>query len=340
MLSILPLVLLLVYPNVHQITHAIIIHHCQTTHAQTSHNMSGNKQAEATADALPSYDQTTAARSGGAWTPQKQQPTIESPFNFPTDAPPSYAQAKPFEQPVALPQERPDAKAPFLSAYPPSLEMYGITAGTWHAFVHTINGFLTASVGDKAVSHAADMARHVGSVPKQFGQATASHARTVRHDIADKARAGNYVGAGFGVIGGAISLPVGTALRAVGAVVSLPFAAINAAASKPKTPRERATAYVGAANKDWFHPRQLHAGILDSSEVAHLVHATPDATVSGANEKRASGTAAQMSVLGQWLAPVVVGDDAAHVSLNLTTDTLWLVVTHGIEPDTAGATKK
>ncbi|TLD19203.1 hypothetical protein PspLS_09802 [Pyricularia sp. CBS 133598] len=293
--------------------------------------MSANKQAEPTADAPPTYDQTTAnsSASASASTPEKQQPSIESPFNFPTDAPPSYAQVKPIERPIALPQERPDAKAPFLSAYPPSLQMYGITAGTWHAFVHTINAFLTASVSDKAVSHAADMARQVGNVPKHFGQATASHARNVGHDIADKARAGNYVGAGFGVIGGAISLPVGTALRAVGAVVQLPFAALNAVATKPKTPRERATAYVGAANKDWFHPRQLHASILDSSEVAHLVHATPNVIVNSANEKRASGSVAQMSVLSQWLAPVVVGDGAEHVSLNLTTNTLWLVVTHG-----------
>ncbi|TLS26918.1 hypothetical protein PpBr36_03973 [Pyricularia pennisetigena] len=303
--------------------------------------MSANKQAGARPDSPPSYDQTTAACSASTSTPEKQQPSIESPFNFPTDTAPSYAQAKPIQRPVALPQGQPDAKAPFLSAYPPSLQMYGITAGTWHAFVHTISAFLRASVSDKAVSHAADMARQVGNVPKHFGQATASHARTVGHGIADKARAGNYVGAGFGAISGAISLPVGTAIRAVGAVVQLPFAALNAAATKPKTPRERATAYVGAANKDWFHPRQLHASILDSSELAHLVHATPDAIVRSADENRASGSAAQMDALSQWIAPVIVGDDADCVSLNLATDnTLWLVVTHGVEPVTEGAIKK
>jgi hypothetical protein len=303
-----------------------------------------DKQAEAAAEALPSYESTTAGgpgTAGLATETSRQQPSVEAPFNFPTDAPPSYAHATPIERPVALPQTRPDAAAPFVAAYAPSLQAYGIPAGTWHAFVQTINAFLTASVGDQAVSHAADMARHVGHVPKRFGKATAHHARDVGHDIAAKARAGNYVGAGIGVLAGAITLPVGTAFRAVGAVVSLPFAAVNAVAAKPRTPRDRATAYVGAANKDWFHPRHLHATILDTAELAQLVHAPgPDALLSRAAEQRAGGPAAQLSVLGSWLAPVEMGPAAADVSLNLAPASLWLVVTHGVEPAPEGATKK
>ena len=39
-----------------------------------------------------------------------------------------------------------------------------------------------------------------------------------------------------------------------------------------KTPKERAEAYAIAANKDWFHKRTLHAEMMNTVQLAQLLH--------------------------------------------------------------------
>ncbi len=287
----------------------------------------------------PSYDGGDAGEASSSRAPPPVQhsvsegarslkPTITSPFNFPTQpvSPPytdaSSSQGPGIEKPIAIPQSKPDPAAPFLPAYPPILLRYGITSGTWHSFLETLSAFLTATVSDRAIAHAADVGKHVGNVPKSFGKETVQHAKSVGRNIKEHAVSGNVVGAAFTTVGGIISLPVATAFRAAGAVISLPFSAASAAARRPQTPRERAVLYTAAANKDWFAARGLNAQLLDLYQVASLLHMTPaDMLALAGPEKDApsilgalSGHIAELEIQGST--PVVLGGG-----------TLWLVIT-------------
>ena len=164
-------------------------------------------------------------------------PTADSPFDFPSYEPPpafttvsssgSSSGPPPLQRPIAIPQIAPNKTEPFLDAYAQPLLQYGVTPESWRSFLSTMSAFLAAKVSEQAISHAADIGRHVTDVPKRFGKDVVAHAKGIGHDIRDSAKDGNYVGAAVGVVRGAIGIPVGTALRAVGATVSLPFTAIR-----------------------------------------------------------------------------------------------------------------
>ncbi|KAH6643381.1 hypothetical protein BKA67DRAFT_542340 [Truncatella angustata] len=253
-------------------------------------------------------------------------PTIASPFNFPADIPaPAYTQSStPVQKPIAIPQLSPDATAPFLHAFAPSLLAHGIPDQTWTSFLDTMSAFLAAKVTDRAVSHAADVAKEVGNVPKRFGKNVASHAKSIGRNISDRAKKGNIVGAAFGVIGGAISLPVSTAIGAVGAVVSLPGTAANAVAQNPRTPRERAAVYAAVANKDWFGPRHLHAQLLDTYELARLLGVSSNEILEGALQGKSADAETQLRSLRTHLSDLQLDQ---HTTLRLGERTLWLVIT-------------
>ncbi|KAK8050091.1 hypothetical protein PG994_011821 [Apiospora phragmitis] len=271
---------------------------------------------------------STVSDSGG------QGLTPSEPFNFPTgDAlPPSYSPPTPpgGQRPIAIPQSSPDKTAPFLQAYPPSLLSYGIPNNTWTSFVKTTNAFLTAKVGDQAIQHAADMGRKISDLPKRYGKETVAQAKQIGRNVSGQAKKGNYISAGMGALGSAIALPVGTALRIVGAAVTLPFAMAGSIAAKPKTPRERAAAYVAAANGRWFHGRGLDARLLDSEELADAVGLAPGRMADLAREHRKGGAQAQMADLGEWIADVEVGAAESIVTLDWGARTLWLVVFAGV----------
>ncbi|KAH8745696.1 hypothetical protein F5883DRAFT_634056 [Diaporthe sp. PMI_573] len=228
-------------------------------------------------DALPAYSDEPS-----------QGPTAESPFNFPSDVPaapaPTYLTASPLttsaglQRPIAIPQITLDKTAPFLDAYVPPLLQYGITPLSWRSFLSTMSAFLAAKVSEKALSHAVDMGRYV-------------------------VYNGNFVGAAFGVVGGAISLPIVTAACAVGAVASLPGVAIGAVTQKPQTPRERAAAYVAAATRRWLEARGL---LLD------IAHVSADQSAAG-----------QIGALRAWIGELRIFTGS---TLNLGADTLWLVI--------------
>ncbi|KAK8055745.1 hypothetical protein PG993_000972 [Apiospora rasikravindrae] len=280
---------------------------------------SPSAQASSSAADLPG---STVSDCGG------QGPTPSEPFNFPTgDAlPPSYSPPTPSggQRPIAIPQSSTDKAAPFLQAYPPSLLSYGIPNNTWASFVKTTNAFLTAKVGDQAIQHAADMGRKIGDVPKWFGKETVAQAKQIRRDVSDQAKKGNYAAAGMGALGGSIALPVGTALRF------------------PRTPRERAAAYVAAANGKWFHGRGLDARLLDSEELAEAVGLSAGRMADLALEHRKGGAQGQMSALEEWIADVEVSAAESIVTLDWGAKTLWLVIFSGVPAvtETAKRTRK
>ncbi|KAI0882247.1 uncharacterized protein GGS22DRAFT_195980 [Annulohypoxylon maeteangense] len=311
--------------------------------------MARSKEEEAKGEALPAYSEfpdpsslptqpeTSASASTSAPTPASaptNAPTLASPFNFPSDSDlPTYTATAEtiLHKPLAIPQTTPDPKSPFLNTYSPLLLRHGVTPETWSSFLLTLSGFLAATVSDKAVSHAAQMARHVGQVPKRFGKETLAHAKSTGRAIADSARKGNYIGAAtHTIIGGGVWLPVATAVRAVGAAVSLPFAVLGATVEDPKTPRERAEAYACAANAKWLHRRGLEAHLLETTELAPVLGLGVEEMLGLARGAKDRGAKAQLAALGAYVADVEV---KGEVGLELGAITFWLVVTQKPEDE-------
>ncbi|KAK5993307.1 hypothetical protein PT974_06736 [Cladobotryum mycophilum] len=259
-------------------------------------------------------------------------PTIHSPFDFPTfeTAPPIYSNSAPASgsgggapKPIAFPQVKPDGKSPFLPAYSPVLLSYGITDATWKSFLDTISAFLTAKVSDRAVSHASDIAQHMGKAPTQFGKSVVSHAKAIGNDIATNAKRGNVMGVVASTIGGAISLPMATAFGAVGTVLALPGSAIGAITKKPRTPLERAATYAAVANEKWFHERGLHAQLYDTNQVAQLIGMSGDQLLETVRATKEGDASRQLGVLQPHIEALEVQEGA---TLQLERPTLWLVI--------------
>ncbi|KAI1392674.1 uncharacterized protein F4822DRAFT_137519 [Hypoxylon trugodes] len=289
-----------------------------------------SKEAEARGDALPSYEDASGPSSFahiGQEDAPMQGPSLASPFNFPSDSNlPSYT-ASPTtteqQRPIAIPQLKPDFTSPFLDAYTQILLRHGVTEDTWVAFLRTLSGFLAATVSEKAISHAAEIGQHIGDVPKRFGKETLAHIKHTGHNISDSAKKGNYIGAATRVVGGAIALPVATAIRAAGAVVSLPFAAIGAVTKDPKTPRERAVAYAAAANVKWLHSRGLEAHLLDTAELGHNLGLPLNELLQLGRANKDADAAGKLALLGTHIAELKVRMAA---NLEIGANTLWLVV--------------
>ncbi|KAI0837171.1 hypothetical protein F5Y06DRAFT_272137 [Hypoxylon sp. FL0890] len=292
--------------------------------------MASSKEQEAKGDALPAYEEVPSPSSANAGQAEASShgPSIASPFNFPSDThlPPAYQATETVERrPIAIPQITPDPKSPFLNAYSQALLGHGVTPETWSGFLQTLSGFLAATVSEKAVSHAAEVGRHIGDVPKRFGKATLAHAKETGHYISDSAKKGDYIGAAMRtIIGVGVSLPVATAVRAAGAVVSLPFAALNAVTRDPKTPKERAVAYAAAANVKWLHRRGLQATLLDTAELSQVLGVGVDEFLQSTRASKDVGAAGQLAALGSYIAEL---DVRTLGPLELGVGTFWLVVT-------------
>ena len=209
-------------------------------------------------------------------------PTADSPFQFPTGAslppysppsgsPPQAGPSAPSTKLIAVPQTEPSPTAPFLPAFPPSLLRHGIVQQTFLSFLETLAAFLAAKVSDRAVAHAADVASQIGLGPKSHFKHVVGHGRDVFRGIGTHAKKGNVGGVISGLISGAVTLPITTALGLTGAVTSLPAHTISAVTKKPLTGRQRAEAYVAVANKDWFNKRGIEAALADSGDVTELL---------------------------------------------------------------------
>lgn len=265
-------------------------------------------------------------------------PTITSPFNFPkyskddsaADAsPPVYdnigasSSSKAAPRPIAFPQVSPDPDSAFLPAYAPVLLSYGITEQTWRSFLATISAFLTAKISDRALSHATDVAAHIGEKHKNLGKNVIARAKSIGKNVARDAKQGNIIGAAVGLIGGSISLPITTAVGFVGTTLALPGSAMNAVSKKPKTPYERAATYAAVANEEWLHMRGLHALLFDSAGLAHHLGLSLDGLLSKAREVKGIEATGQMSALEPLIAGLEIDEGTV---LELKTQTLWLVL--------------
>lgn len=278
-------------------------------------------------DPAPAYDESDTAGI----------PSITAPFHFPAESelPPYSAAAEasssapggssssPHMKPIAIPQAQPDPTAAFVTAYAPTLLNYGITEETWRPFLETVSAFLTAKVSDKAVSHAADVARSIGDAPKSFGKHVGSHVKSVGKNIATQAKKGNIIGAAFGVVGGAISIPVSTTLTAVGTVLSMPGHTVGALTKKPQTPYQRAVAYVSVANKKWLEVRGLRALVMPTAELAQYLDVSSATFLESTHEDTGFDAANQLRSLEAYISALVVEEKA---KLDLGVETLWLVL--------------
>lgn len=276
----------------------------------------------------PAYNDSqpgSSSRPPATSSQQPEGPTPNTPFNFPpSEGLPPYTEASPFSKPVAIPQSRPDATAPFITAYAPDLLARGVPPETWHAFVATVSAFLTATVSAKALAHAGDVARRLGSTPASFGKNVARNAKSVGSHIRDEAKRGSVVGTAFGVVGGAVSLTVGTVLGAVGAAAAMPVSAVGAVARRPRTPRERAAAYVAVANQDWLNARGLSATILDTEELCRMIGiADPRELLEEAGQGKDDSAAGQVQSLARYFCELNVD---GKETLELGVKTLWLLV--------------
>ncbi|KAK2590947.1 hypothetical protein QQS21_011366 [Conoideocrella luteorostrata] len=279
------------------------------------------------AEQIPSYDEAT--RSTGA------VPTVDSPFNFPTTTqpPPSYeaharAEANPSsskQKPIAIPQLAPDDAAPFLAAYPPSLLAHGVTEQAWCSFLETVSAFLTAKVSDRAIAHAGDVGRSVSGLPVNYGKNLANHTISVGKQIAKEAKRFNVLGVVGGVIGGVISIPMHAVSGVVGTIFQIPATALAAAVKTPKTPLERAATYAAVASKDWLNSRGLHAVLLDTKQLAEMIHMSPNKflEVASAGGKSSSSAAGTMCSLEQHVEKLKVLEEEVVL---LNAKSLWLVL--------------
>lgn len=315
----------------------------------------GSAPQELPTEAYPASDNRephTAAPGGGG------MPTVDDPFNFPTtdealpaysaqaaDAavPPAFSDAagsssaapsaapsgggappsRPSMKPIAIPQVVPDATSPFITAYPPCLLARGITEQSWNSFLDTVSAFLTAKVGDRAVSHAGDMAKHFAEGTTNLGKNIANHGKHLGKDIAKHAKKGNIFGVAATLIAGAVSLPVMTALGAVGTVTRLPGAAVGAITKKPKTAADRVNAYNVVVNEKWFHQRGLHIQLVDTPGLAHVLELPTTQLLAVARSGKEGSASGMLQALDLHIESLKV---PAETTLGLSDKSLWLVL--------------
>lgn len=284
----------------------------QRTHADDELSEAGTERAEVETlneEELPSYPEepgpsskpppekstpvsppTTSAPPGESV--PAPGPTASAPFNFPTADLPSYETAVDFQKPLAIPQCSPTPDAPFVSAYPSDLLSYGIPAESWHSFVDTVSAFLSAKVSQQAIHHATDVAKSIQEYQKRY-------VTRVKQSFKHMGNSAKHFNP-FGVVGGVLGLTFGTVGHTISSIVATPLTLIQ----KPKTPRERATVYIAAANKDWFHGRGLHALLLDTNELSTVLGVSLDEFLSPVRGHGSSDALEQLASLCQWIGDV------------------------------------
>ncbi|KAF5022513.1 hypothetical protein F66182_5415 [Fusarium sp. NRRL 66182] len=301
---------------------------------QEEHLASKTRPEEAPA---PAYDAHSPAGPSSASTQRRvtssadspKLPTAENPFNFPSDsdsdsALPTYSEASASrEPPIAIPQQSPTQSSPFLNAYAPALLGHGITHQAWTSFLDTISAFMTAKVGDRAINHAGDVANKIGQYPANYVKTVEASVKDVGSTISRRAKNKNYLGAVSAVIGGAITIPLGAVLGAVGTVCSFPIHAIAVVLSRPKTPAERAVAYVAVANHKWLNKRGLHATLVNTDQLSEVVGVSVKALLEASADGKDAGPLGPWSALRDCIAPLETEGPGV---VDIGAETWWLVL--------------
>ncbi|KAI0879438.1 hypothetical protein GGS24DRAFT_439471 [Hypoxylon argillaceum] len=233
---------------------------------------------------------------------------------------------------LAIPQTTPQPTSPFLSAYNTAILLRrGIPRDAFASFLATLSAFLSATVSDRALAHAADVGRSLNDIPKKFSKDTVAHVKGVGRRVGESAKKGDFISASVGAIAGSITIPLAAAFRVVDATIhQFPAAIGNKLARKPPTPRERADAYVAVAQKDWFAARGLSAVLCSTAElplrgggramaanIVDLAHTTADGGPEGQLLALQSAFGfAHLEIASEKPKPLEIG-----------TSTLWLVLT-------------
>ncbi|ODA84132.1 hypothetical protein RJ55_02650 [Drechmeria coniospora] len=279
---------------------------------------SGDTRQQASAvpaEPAPAYEEVPTAEA---------VPTISDPFSFPSsDHLPPYEESGPGGPVIAIPQCIPEPAAPFVNAYPPVLLGRGITDASWRSFVETVSAFLAASVSDRAISYAGDVAKHLGEPPKSFSKGIAERAKSVGKGITGNAKRGNVIGAAGGILGGLVYLPIAVGVGAISTVARLPSAAVGAVAKKPQTPLERASAYATVANRKWLRARGLQASLVDTEGLSRLVDIPSKNVLELATSSKKETASAQLAALEGYVASLQVSE---LETLRLAPSSLWLVL--------------
>lgn len=278
----------------------------------------------------------------------KGVPTIDAPFNFPppADELPEYEASSPVAgpssssappplqakslKPIAIPQIQPTGASPFMQAYAPCLLSRGVTEDTWRSFLDTTSAFLTAKVGDRAVSHAGDMAKQFTQGPRNLGKGVFKHAKTVGKDLTKHAKKGNIFGVAASAVGGIVSIPVMTAMGIVGAAASLPAVTIATVTKSPRTPAERVVAYVAVANEKWLHSRGLHAQLVNTTILADTLGVPVPQFLDMAKSGKGHGGAAQMKALESHVESLNV---QGETDIEISEKSMWLVVAQEVREE-------
>ncbi|KAI1127729.1 hypothetical protein F5Y10DRAFT_242264 [Nemania abortiva] len=342
---------------------------------QESHDAAPPSYDEASHGGLqvvpPATDSKRPINNSPEDAPEVRRPTVDSPFNFPpaytasaedkevqyhpdlpevvgsssSSAPPSSADIL-----LAIPQLTAQPTSPFLSGYNAGILLRrGIPREAFTSFLATLSAFLSATVSDRALSHAADIGRGVvKDIPKKFSKDTAAHVKSVGKHIGESAKQGRFIAAGIGAIAGTVSIPVGAALRFVDATVhQLPAAVSGGLSKKPLSPRERADAYLAVAQRDWFSPRGVTVLLCSTAELMRLsADCRGEGPGGNSSSSRAGATAGNLVDLahmtsergpeGQMLAletefgfaplEITPGRPGGDKPLDIGTSTLWLVL--------------
>ncbi|KAM3417672.1 hypothetical protein BST61_g5908 [Cercospora zeina] len=281
---------------------------------------------------LPAYDAAAHTASDQLIDEKRNAhagPTVDAPFRFPDDLP-TYATATGNQKRIAIPQTSPCPTSPFLDSYSPDLLAYGITEESFSAFLTTLSAFVSAKVSQQAMQHATDIGNSLGDFQKQYANNVKKSARR----IGSSAKSFNPLG----VLGGSIALTVGAASHVVTSIVTAPTSILR----KPRTPRERAVAYLAAANKDWFQARRLQAMLLDTNELSTEPVTPAHELVDAGGLEGRDDPQVLANALGTWVAPLHVRQRQAAAEfaetrgaagkrpwrpqLQLGLATLWLVL--------------
>jgi hypothetical protein len=113
-------------------------------------------------------------------------------------------------------------------------------------------------------------------------------------------------------------------LGAVGTIVGLPGRTIAAVVKKPKTPAERAVAYVAVANHDWLNKRGLHASLVNTEQLSEVVGVSVKALLEASAEgNKSAGPLGPISALSEHIAHLEVNGPGV---VDIGEETWWLTV--------------
>ncbi|KAK8137467.1 hypothetical protein PG984_002960 [Apiospora sp. TS-2023a] len=272
----------------------------------------------------PGQDRLVSPPSCHSELPPSYTPPVNNPSTAATDAALDHV----VERPVAIPQQRPTATAPFFPAYAPSMRNHGITPPAWRKFVASMNDAIltSAPVTDQARS----ISRRIRAASGGMWSAivSSSTALVPNHNNNPSATHDSHDGSCNETSG------TGTTER------TSPHTSLTGACRTLR--EERIIAGIAAANIAWFHPQGLHASMMDTTVLARKISGDgsgdargvlPSRLMEAARPIRDQGPAAQLAGLRPWIAELEVDHDllpeavANKTLLELAPDSLWLVVT-------------